>query len=175
MKILKAKVHWYGPNVLNAPDLQVLVDKIPEWGPRIYERKGRIGQFYFFSEVEGYVVYFVWSGKGNDGGYGGAVWRIKARVKGKIRRITVKGAWSSRCSVMNQMGFPHSMETEITDDPESFERGDTFFAGALTIERAKEAVALVETQLGEKVELVKEVRANKFSKGEIRYYLKRVR
>ena len=45
---------------------------------------------------------------------------------------------------MNRNGFGPCMEVSMTDDPEAWERGHTFFAVAMTIEKAKEALAKVQ-------------------------------
>jgi hypothetical protein len=170
MKILKTKVHWWGPNVLNAPDLQILVDKIPKFESLVYKRKQVGYQWLFLAEKEGYVKFFVWSGKGNDRGFDGMSIPIKVLINRKVRRVTLKGPWSSHCGVMNLAGFPHSMEVSIIDNPRYFEQGYTFMAGAITIPKVQEAIKL----LSERVELIKTVSDNVWALGEISYELKRV-
>ena len=169
MKILKAKVHWWEPNVLNAPDLQVLVDKIPKFESLVYKRKQHGREWLFLAEKEGYVSFYYWSGKGNDGGYGGMKIPIKVLINRKVRRVTLKGPWSSRCSTMNLAGFPHSMEVSITDKPQVLEDGYTFRAGAITIPKVQEAIKL----LSERVELIKTISDKVWTLGEISYELKR--
>ena len=138
MKILRAKIDWI-MSACNDPRLQILVDKIPDRKDLTYTcRRGR-GINLYFAEKDGYVSFFAWSGHGNDGGYGGSEWDIK--VGRKI--VRVKGPWSSRPGVMNQY-FTQCMEAAMTNDPETYEKGYTFMAGSITIEKAKEALALMQ-------------------------------
>ena len=132
MKVLNASIWVYNKDVLNGHRLQILVDKIPKLEDLRFECKNNC----YFAEREGYVVFYYWSGKGNEGGFYGREWDITMK-NGK--KVTLKGAWSSRSGVMNRF-FKQSMEVSITEDKDSFEKGYTFFAGAITVDLAREVV-----------------------------------
>ena len=122
MKILKMKVKW-NEGLGNSPELQVLVNRIPESDEMIYEHKDGL----YFAERTGYVRFYAVSHSGN--GFGGREFKLKMK-DGK--EVTLKGPWSSRSAIMNQMGFTHSMEVHITDNPEKYERG-YFMSGNITM------------------------------------------
>ena len=132
MKVLDVSLWLYGKDCLNSHDLQILVDKIPEDNELRFHRKDGL----YYAEKDGYVKYFYWSGKGNDGGFYGREFEITMKDGSKV---ILKGPWSSRCSVMNKY-FKNCIEVSITDDPEAFKRGYTFMAGAITVELAREVL-----------------------------------
>jgi len=139
MKILDARINW-NEWYCNDPELQVLVDKIPEHKDLNYKVKqanyGTVIYNLYLAEKEGYVAFLAWSGTKNDGGYCGAEWQIIANGK----PITVRGPWSSRSGVMNGHFETQCMEVAITDDPEAFKKGYTFIGGALTVEKVLKEV-----------------------------------
>lgn len=131
MKILAAKIRTYS-EFDNLPTLEVLVDKIPDNESLVYEQKGNS----YFAEKEGYVSFFYYSRP--DEGYGGTVFTIN--TKGGLKDL--HGPWSSNSEAMYQAGFQRSVNVSITDDPKAFERGYTFNAGYLTLEKFAEACAI---------------------------------
>lgn len=130
MKIVKAQIKWCD-GYMNAPRVQVLVDKLPALDDLIYERKGPL----YFAEKDGYVQFYYYSAPGN--GFGGHTFRINVKNEGMVDLI---GPWASRASAMNACGFVPSMGVSITDDAEAYDRGHTFFSAAITVEKAKEVV-----------------------------------
>lgn len=139
MRVLRAKIN-YNDGYCNNPELQVLVDKIPELKDLDYKVIRRkdcgTGMNLYLAEKEGYVNFMAWSGKGNDNGCCGMEWQII--VNGKP--VLVRGPWSSRSGVMNMFFKTQCMEVAITDNAESFEKGYTFIAGALTVEKVLKEV-----------------------------------
>lgn len=133
MKILNARVDWM-EGFANDPRLEVLVDELPEWGDmRFRERSGL-----YYAELEGFVNFMYYGGNGeNTGGYGGRHFDLKM-TNGMTE--TLRGPWSSRAGCVNRAGFPHCIEVSITDEPDVWERGYTFMAGALTVEKAHECL-----------------------------------
>jgi len=157
MKILNARIEWF-IGYANEPQLEVLVDKIPEPSELVYEKIPFKRWFLYVAEKEGYVSFFVWSGKGNDGGYGGAEWTVKVRDGETVREELVRGPWSSRSGIINQVWKPQCMEVAITDEPDDFEKGYSFTAAALTLEKAKEAIRITGANLLKIVEKEGEIR-----------------
>lgn len=139
MKILAAKIRW-NEGYCNNPDLEILVDKIPELKDLDYDvtqvRYGNEKSNLYLAIQDGYASFLSWSGKKNDGGYCGQEWQII--VNGKP--VTVKGPWSSRSGVMNKAFKTQVMEVSITDDLQAYERGYTFCAGAMTVEKVLKEV-----------------------------------
>lgn len=64
----------------------------------------------WWSEKDGLVVFFFWTGPGNEGGFGGEDFNI-TMVDGTL--VTLRGPWSSRPGLMNKRGFPPSMGVRI--------------------------------------------------------------
>lgn len=137
MKILKAKVDPM-EKYANAPSLELLVDKIPEIGP--YQTFVVDNDTFYFQEVEGYVRFLVHR-PDNENGFYGDTFKI---LTTDDQEIAVKGPWSSRCSVVGPIFDTPCREVSITDNPEAFERGFTFFAGAVTEELFREGVWMAE-------------------------------
>jgi hypothetical protein len=122
MKILDMKVHWY-ENFDNEPELMLLVDKLPDHDDLRYEKKGPL----YFAEKDGYVSFFAYSQPGD--GYGGRVFPI---VLTDGTKMDLKGPWSSRAGAMNRAGFVPCLDVIITDDPEVWKKGYTFYAAHVT-------------------------------------------
>ena len=133
MKILKAKVNWlYGYS--NDPELQILVNKIPNSEDFRWKE---ISKGLYYSEREGFSKKFAYSKPGE--GFGGR--HFKIRMESGEEKILI-GPWSSRAACCTKAGYP-SVDLAITEDSLSFERGYTFYSGMVTLEKAKEAVALI--------------------------------
>ena len=133
MKVLKASLWIYSKQVPNSHNLQILVDYIPKTEEMRFEHKKGC----YFAENRGYVKFYYWSGKGNDGGFYGKEFDI---IMKDGKKVTLKGAWSSRSGVMNTLFRPHCIEVGIIDNQKWFERGHAFYSGAITIDLAKRAL-----------------------------------
>lgn len=128
MEVLNAKVDW-NLRWANPPSLYLLVDKIPD--DLEYEQRGSL----YFAEKEGFVNFFYYHVP--DQGYGGRKFHLK--MKDGSEKVLI-GPWSSNSSAMNAGGFPLCMECTITDDPKVWEKGYTFYAGAILVEIAEKAL-----------------------------------
>ena len=140
MKILKMKVKW-NLEWANEPQFQVLVDKMPSLDELRYESLQKDQSRLLFAEKDGYVNFTVLHTNSNgnpikDDGYGG---RHRSFTLTDESILEVSGGWSSRTGVMNKY-FTQSMEVSITDNPKSYERGYTFYAGAITLLSALGAI-----------------------------------
>ena len=124
MKVLNAKVNWAN-QWDNDASLQLLVDKMPAHSDLRYEQRGSL----YYAELDGYVSFFSWSKPGE--GYGGDVFYLTMKDGTKKE---LKGPWSSRAGCMNDAGFGPCMDVSMTDDPEAFERGYTFYGAHATYE-----------------------------------------
>lgn len=124
MKVLEAAVYWYW-GFANSSHFKVLVDKIPSREELVYKKKGSL----YFAELDGYVDFHDYNGPGE--GYCGSVFRTPLD-DGTVEMH--KGPWSSRAGVMNGAGFTPCVDVLITDDPETWKRGYTFYGGAITVE-----------------------------------------
>ena len=133
MKLLKARVRW---NIgwFNHPNLEILVDKMPDHSLLRYAHK----DVTYYAEHEGYVDFFAWNGV-PDQGYGGRHFPIKLTDG---TDVTLQGPWSSRAGYVNAEGFGPCVDVCITDESEVFERGHTFCGGAITLPLAEEAAKL---------------------------------
>jgi hypothetical protein len=128
MKVLNAKVDW-NLRWANSPSLYLLVDKIPD--DLEYEQRGDL----YFAEKEGFVNFFYYNRP--DQGYGGRKFHLK--MKDGSEKVLI-GPWSSNSSAMNAGGFPLCMECTITDNLKVWEKGYTFYAGAVLVEVAEKAL-----------------------------------
>ena len=133
MQILKAKIDWmlgYG----NHPRLHVLVDREPKLSDFKFECK----RHYYFAEHDGFVQFFAHDIK-DHGGFGGDEFELNMKDGSVVKLV---GPWSSRCSVMNKLGFTPSFEVDYVADPIAWDKGYTFVAGAMTINKVREAIEL---------------------------------
>ena len=122
----------------NSAHLMVLVDKIPEYDELVYTKRGG----HYYAEKDGYVKFHYHSGNPKrQEGYGGAVFHLKLDDGTETDLI---GPWSSNSGSMNQQGFGPCLEVSITDEPQCWERGYTFYAGAITVELALQALKVWE-------------------------------
>ena len=135
------KVKW-NLEWANEPQFQVLVDKMPSHDELRHESlQVRNNSRLLFAEKDGYVHFTALNTDSNgnpikDDGYGG---RHRSFTLTDDSILEVSGGWSSRTGVMNKY-FTQSMEVSITDSPTSYERGYTFYAGAITLLSALVAV-----------------------------------
>ncbi len=134
MNVLDAQIDWK-EDVLNDPRIEVLVDETPHTEEMRFVHDESTDIWY--AEDDGFVRYYHWSGPGNEGGFGGTSYQITT-VDGET--VTLKGPWSSRAGVVNQIGFGPVVEVKLTTDPEVMEKGYTFRARSITLEAAKEAL-----------------------------------
>lgn len=132
MKILDADIDWM-ERCGNDPRIKILVDRMPRLEELTYQQKGSL----YFGELDGYVSFFFYQQP--DEGYGGRHFDINM-MDGSQK--TLIGPWSSCSSVMNDAGFTPCTEVSITDDPEVWKRGHTFFAAAATVEILEPAMKL---------------------------------
>ena len=139
MKVINAKVRWYEEDD-NSPALELLVDKIPDTSDMVFEKKGRS----YYAELNGYVRFFASTMGGY--GYGGRKFYLKMS-DGSV--AVLKGPDSSSDTAMNTNGFGPCLNVSIIDSPAAFERGYTFFAGAVTLEAAQEAAGFAGVELAE--------------------------
>lgn len=133
MKIMNAKVDWmydYG----NDPHLKVLVDQIPKWESLRWEE---VKPGLFYAEKEGYSDKFSYTRPGE--GYGGRSFTITMEDGSEK---TLKGPWSSRAGCCTMAGYP-SIDISITSDPKVFHGKGMWYAGMITLEKAKEAIAMI--------------------------------
>lgn len=114
MKLIKGRINWwhgYG----NLPTLELMVDNIPAREEMLFERRGDC----FFSEKHGYVEYYYWQESlGQQEGFGGYHFNIHLKDGGYM---VLKGPWASRSQVMNQVGFPTSVDVVLkSEDGKSY-------------------------------------------------------
>ncbi len=117
MKVLAARIQWcfgYG----NSPDLQILVDKVPETASLLHDVKvltpSRYGNYTLYFAEEGGYVHFMAHNSRDENGYGGAIIPVRIKPNGEIK--LVKGPWSSNPAAMTEAGgFPTSMSVDIAD------------------------------------------------------------
>lgn len=133
MRVLKADIDR-AEGYHNAMRLQVLVDHIPTLDEMRFEMRNGL----WYAELDGYVKYLAHSGEDkNQGGFCGDHYNITL-IDGSKK--VLKGPWSSRSECANLMGFGPCIEVSITDEAETFERGYTFYVGAITVEAASKAL-----------------------------------
>lgn len=128
MKILDLKVNWwdgYG----NDPTFQVLVDNLPNREDMRFEQKENC----YFAELDGYVQFFFYDKPGD--GYGGAIFNIVMK-DGSTKEL--KGPWSSRSGVMNNLGFTPSLDVDICTNQKDWENNRVNYGGNITLSLLQE-------------------------------------
>ena len=121
---MKATINWM-EGWANPPKLEVEIDRMPNNGEYVYEQRGTC--YFAVLEDTSLVSFFHYESPGR--GYGGRTFDLEM-TDGTTKELI--GPWSSRCAIMNEVGFPHSTEVVfITPDGHRF-------SGALLIEKAKE-------------------------------------
>lgn len=141
MKILDAKVNW-NDGFMNSPDLQILVDEIPDWDSLRFERRAWCFAAY---HPDGYVGFLSGDPEKPGHGYGGDAFNLTMLDGSTVKLI---GPWSSRAGAVNSQ-FPERpvMDVDLIDDPVGFKRGHTFSSGAITVELALQAAHLAGVEL----------------------------
>lgn len=145
MKILNAKVRT-GLSTYRPHSLELLVDTIHREDKRYDVVEHPDGTASYLSVTDGIVSYF-WHNPKNETGYGGSVFELNM-IDGSTRSI--RGPWSSNNDWIRQVFGLDSVHVAYVDKPESYERGYTFYAGDITVEKAQEAIKLA----GEEWELI---------------------
>jgi hypothetical protein len=123
LKILKTKIDWM-EGYANDPSIYVLLKNIPNLDELRYRERNNC----YFAEKDGYVNFFHYVKP--DRGFGGREFPII--MEDGTKKI-LKGPWSSRAGCMNRMGFAPCIDVFYTDNSKAWERGYTFFLGALTV------------------------------------------
>lgn len=129
MQIVKGRVNWR-EHWDNRPEIFVLVDKLPNEDDLVYERRGNI----YYAEKDGYATFLQYDSPSN--GFGGRHFKLKMK-DGSIALL--KGPWSSSSNAANHHGFGPCVDVAITDKPDVWERGHTFFSGHVTVACLEEA------------------------------------
>jgi len=139
MEIQDTEINWM-EGYLNDPYLKVLVDEKPELtGQEIWES---YDDSLFLTEKEGYVWFFA-----NPNSNGGLSYGNVTTEDGK--EFNASGCWSSRAGCINSRDFSvEVVDVSITDSKGVMERGYTFTGGAITVEKAREAMEYVEDCVG---------------------------
>lgn len=83
---------------------------------RYQSKKTPNGTAYWACDEKTGLVKFLFHTPDNQKGYGGSTFEL--RMKGG-RTKKVRGPWSSRCGVMNAIGFKHCSEVNVVDDVKS--------------------------------------------------------
>jgi hypothetical protein len=139
LKILNARINWV-VDYDNDAFLEVLVDKLPDEKSvpmRKIAHPDDLTCDLYWGELDGYVRFF-FHDPNNARGFAGHNFDMHME-DGSV--VSIHGPWSSRAGAMNRH-FPHSVDVSITDEPGAFEKGYTFYSGHITIEKAREALAM---------------------------------
>lgn len=126
--------HGYG----NSPELEVQVDNIPDRSEIIYQSTDNRKLWY--GETDGYANFFAGHPDNPGDGYGSR----KFTLQTENGEVVLTGPYSSRAGVINMKGFGPVVGVKLTDDPDVIDRGYTFLSGSITLEKAQEAVDMVE-------------------------------
>lgn len=137
MKVLNGRIQtWmdsYRPH-----RLEILVDKLPDYQTRVYDviREASGASSYFHND-DGYIS-FMRHNPSDEHGYDGQKFTLNLS-DGTVE--TIKGPWSSGPSYMEHLFGVLAVDVSITDEPKTFEKGYTFYAGHVTEDIAREALA----------------------------------
>jgi len=143
-KILSAGVCW-NHGAANLPELEILVNKIPNYEEALWECKDGV----FYAEQGGIVHMFAGDMLGL--GYGGRSFALKMK-NGKT--VTLKGPMSGSAQLCNEKGFGPCVDVLLTDKPETMRKTPgvycgTFMAGSVTLAFARKAARLAKVHLVE--------------------------
>jgi len=103
MKITNVEIDWMEAWA-NDPRLKFTATDVPDFSEYVYTKKGNL----YFAQHECGLASFFSHDPNNETGFGGRGFELNM-ADGTTE--TIKGPWSSRCSVLN-MHFPHT--TEVT-------------------------------------------------------------
>lgn len=131
MEIQDAEVDWK-KELGNDPQLILYVDEVLNYTDLEFEGSREQGFWYGEDDDTGYVEFFAWSG-GEQDGFGGRHYEIET-VDGE--EVTLKGPWSSRAGIANNLGYGPCVKTLYRTHPDQL--GGR--SGHLTLERAEEVV-----------------------------------
>ena len=137
MKILKAEIQLY-KDFDNAPNIKILVDKIPSHNMMIYNQK----EYIYYAQCGGYVSYYSYTGP--DEGYGGRTFELNM-ADGSVKKL--KGPWHCGSRIANKY-FDECVECTITEDPIAWKNGFTFYSGAITLKKFKLACKMAQCGIG---------------------------
>ncbi|MGW8177501.1 MAG: hypothetical protein ACWGQW_01725 [bacterium] len=138
MRLVRGKVNWWEAYA-NEPGLQILVDKMPDLGDLRYEERNGL----YYAEKDGYVSFYYYVRPGE--GFGGRAFKVV--MKDGEEKI-LKGPWSSNSGSMNEAGFGPCVNVSIIDEPASYERGYTFYAGSVTLDLIEQNKHLIDIGSG---------------------------
>jgi hypothetical protein len=166
--IVDARVDWMEKWDLNAPVLQILVEKVFNISDFRYKKlEGDPGASFrvrnatlYWAEIDGQVSYFAHN-KTDEKGIGGRVFRLSAEDP-SVDPYIIAGPWSSSSSSMNNY-FDHTTEASLIDELDGYKRGYTFYSSAVTIPMALEALDLIYENTGESYVLAQYKRYSEYS------------
>jgi hypothetical protein len=122
---MKAEINWM-KGWANPPKLVVHAE-LADDSNFVYEE--RQGCYFASDRKSGQVRFFHYAKAGS--GYGGRKFLLPMK-DGTLKEII--GPWSSRCSVMNAVDFPHSVEVNFMTE-------DGLTSGAMLIDKARDYLA----------------------------------
>ncbi len=132
MKVLDARINWR-EGWANAPDLELLVDRIPA----LDEMRFQVHAMWcYFAELDGYISFYI-DDPHNHWGFAGRHFDLEM-VDGS--KVILEGPWSSRAGACNKLGLTPSVDVALTDRPEQWGSGMSLSTGHVTVVLAKEAV-----------------------------------
>jgi len=150
MKILDAKIKWM-LGWINNPRLYLLVDRVP----LLKEYKFKYKNCLYYAELDGAVRFYYYFK--SDEGFGGRHFNI---IMENGQEKTLEGPWSSRAGCANKLGFGPCMDIAFTDEKEVWNRGYTFFTGAITLELAEQALKIIRCKIDHPLYFIKKILAN---------------
>lgn len=142
MQVLKARVQWHD-GYCNDPGLELLVDKLPVRADLRWTVNQHEGQSFCWTVDGGYVSYFMHNPRDQEG-YGGRTFEITTHAGNKL---AFKGPWSSNAVYASRVIGEPIIHCALTDEPEAYERGYTFYAGDVTLALAQRAAELAGVEL----------------------------
>lgn len=122
--------------------LEILVDNFPKSEEMVYKTRKFGDVTVYFSEKNGRVS-FVSHDPKNERGFGGAEFKYNIGTLTEPVMDIVRGPWSSNAEFMMKI-FPYEIvDVSLTEDPQTFERGYTFYAMQVTLDVAIQAMELL--------------------------------
>lgn len=134
--VLAAKVNWCD-RFQNPPQLELLLGgEDPDFR---YEKRKTA----YFANYRGLCSFFAYAGPGE--GFGGRTFILQMK-DGSTEKLI--GPWSGNSRFTREAGFEECMEVSYTFSEERFNKGYTFYAGAVTLELAKKAISKISLNEG---------------------------